>query len=424
VSDRGTGDAVAPAPIVSPAPSYSRALHSRPFLLLWVSQFVSQSGDFVFDVALIWLVLETTGSIFAVGVVVTAALLPTVVLSPILGVYVDRWPRRTILIVTNLAEGLLVLLLAGLVLGHTVNLALIVAIVLALGAGGQIVRLTTGAMVPQTVGKEDLGVANGLTQLSGSTTQVVGLSVGGIVVALLGVDLPITYDAVTFFAAAAIVALMAAAVGRPAPTAGAPPSFRQEFLEGVRYVRGQRYLLEIISVGVVINFCGNAIAALWGPYAKYVLHGGASTYGFLGAAIAVGAIVGALVVGKLDIRARIGTISLAGVVVTGVAIGLLGVTRSIPLALAESFAIGAMLSVINVPLLAAVQARVPPRLMGRAMAALLAFVLAAAPVGAFFAGAMAEATSIQLVFVVLGVVMVATSAVGAAFLGDLRRLSY
>jgi predicted MFS family arabinose efflux permease len=423
------GDPAAAAPPETlpsslPPPSYGRALRSRPFLLLWVSQFVSQSGDYIFDVALIWLVLETTGSIFAIGVVVTATLIPTVVLSPILGVYVDRWPRRTILIVTNLAEGALVALLAGLVLGHAVNLAVIVAIVLALGAAGQVVRLTTSAMVPQTVGKEDLGIANGLTQLSGSTTQVVGLSIGGVVVALLGVDVPITYDALTFFAAAAIVALMALSVGRPEPGAGAGATFREEFLEGIRFVRGQRYLLELIGIGVVVNFCGNAVATLWGPYADYVLHGGAEAYGFLGAAIAVGSIIGAVVIGKLNVRGRVGVVLLAGNVVTGTSIGLLGITRSIPLALVESLVLGVMLAVVNVPLLAAVQAKVPPRLMGRTIAVLMAFILAAAPVGAFFAGAMAAATSIELVFVVLGGIILAMSAVGAAFLGDVRRLAY
>jgi MFS transporter, DHA3 family, macrolide efflux protein len=406
-------------------PSFGRALRSRPFLLLWVSQFVSQSGDFVFDVALIWLVLETTGSIFAIGVVVTAALVPTVVLSPVLGVYVDRWPRRTILIVTNVAEGLLVGLLAGLVLGHALNLALIVAIVLALGAGGQVVRLTSSAMIPQTVGKDDLGIANGLTQLSGSTTQVVGLSVGGVVVALFGTAVPITYDALTFFAAAVIVALMAVSVGRPDPRGdGAPASFSEEFREGIRFVLGQRYLLELIAIGSIINFCGNATATLFAPYAEYDLHGGAATYGFLGAAVAVGAIAGALLIGKLDVRGRVGKVVLAANVGTGVAIAALGITRSVPLALGEAFALGVILSVVNVPLLAAVQAKVPARLMGRTMAALMALIMVAAPLGAFFAGAMAAATSIELVFVVLGIVILAMSGVGAAFMGEVRRLAY
>jgi MFS transporter, DHA3 family, macrolide efflux protein len=423
VSARDPGPS-APVPKAAP-PSFSRALRRRPFLLLWASQLISQSGDYVFDVALIWLVLETTGSIFAVGVVVTAALVPTVLLGPLLGVYVDRWPRRTILLVTNVAEGVLVGGLAGLVLAHDVSLEAIVAIVLALSAAGQVVRLTSNAMVPQTVGTEDLAPANSLVQISGSSTQVVGLSIGGVVVALFGVDLPITYDAVTFFVAALIVTLIARTVGRPEPASdGKARGFSDEFFEGLRFLQGQRFLLELIALGVVVNFCGNAVFTLWAPYAEFVLHGGAATYGFLGAAVAVGAIVGALVVGQLDVRSRVGQLLLIGEAFAGVIVVVLGITRSIPLALGESFGFGCLLSIVNVPLFAAVQAKVPARLMGRTMAALMGLILAAAPVGAFFAGTMAEATSIELVYVVLGAVILAMSGVGAAFLREVRTLSY
>ena len=78
-------------PEASSRPSFGRALRSRPFFLLWLSQLISQSGDFVFEVALLWLVLEVTGSVFAVGLVVAVTLLPSVVLGPFLGVLVDRW---------------------------------------------------------------------------------------------------------------------------------------------------------------------------------------------------------------------------------------------------------------------------------------------------------------------------------------------
>jgi MFS transporter, DHA3 family, macrolide efflux protein len=407
------------------APSFGRALGQRPFFLLWLSQLISQSGDFIFDVALIWLVLTTTGSVFAVGVVVTAALVPVVVLGPFLGVYIDRWPRRTLLIGTNVAEGALVAVLSGLILAHAASLAAIVAVVLALGAGGQIVRLTTSAMVPQTVGVDDLGPANGLLSISGSSTQVVGLSIGGIVVALFGVELPITYDALTFFAAAVIVGLMAAAVGRPEPpAAGSTRSFWSEFSEGFRYFAGQRYLLELLAVGIVVNFCANAAFALWAPYADLVLHGGAATYGFLGAAIALGAIVGAVVVGKIRLRRRLGPVLFAGTATVGAMIVALGLTRSIPLALGESFGVGILLSVVNVPLLAAVQAKVPPRLMGRVMAVLMSLILVAAPLGAFFAGSIAVATSIAFVYVLAGAIILAMVGIGWATLAEVRRLGY
>ena len=375
--------------------------------------------------ALLWLVLQTTGSVFAVGLVVVATLLPVVLLGPVLGVYVDRWPRRAILLVTNLGEGVLVAALSGLLLAHATGLPVIIGIVFVLGVGGQFVRVTSNAMIPQTVGTPDLGTANSLFSFSSSTTQVVGLSVGGIVVALFGVDLPIAYDAITFFVAAFIVLLISPAIGRPEPApVGSDGGFASQFSEGLRYVLGQRYLLELIALGLVVNFAGNAVFALWAPYADLILHGGAAPYGFLGAMIAVGAIAGAIIIGKVNTRRIAGKILFAGDAGFGALVIGLGFTRSIPLALAESFLIGLLLSVINIPLLTAVQAKVPSRLMGRALSVLMALILAAAPVGAFFAGSLAAATSIGYVYVILGVLVIATGAVGVVAMREVRTLTY
>jgi MFS transporter, DHA3 family, macrolide efflux protein len=180
----------------------------------------------------------------------------------------------------------------------------------------------------------------------------------------------------------------------------------------------------VIALGVVVNFCGNAVLTLWAPYARFVLHGGAATYGFLGAVGAVGAIAGALLVGKLDVRQRVGPTILVGVALAGAMVVLLGFTRTVPIALVLSFGFGLLGSVINVPLFAAVQAKVPARLMGRALAAMLSLILVAAPFGAYFAASMAEATSIGFVYVVLGAIILGMSGVGAAFAGELRRLAY
>lgn len=416
--------APAPEPGTASAPSYRRTLANRPFFLLWSSQLISQSGDFVFDVALLWLVLEVTGSIEAVTIVVVAATVPIVALGPFLGVYVDRWPRRTILIGTNLAEGALVAGLSAAVLAHDANLLLIVAVVFALGVGQQFVRVTSQALVPQTVGVADLGAANGLMTFSGSTIQIAGLAIGGVVVALLGPTLPIAYDAISFFAAAAIVTAMSAMVGRPAPSEGAATGFLAQFREGFQYIAHQPFMLQVISIGLVTNFAGNAVFALWAPYAKFVLHGGAATYGFLGAMIALGSIVGALAVGKLNIRSIAGPVIFAGLFAVGGLIIALGLTHSVPFAIAEALGVGVAVAAINVPLLTVVQGRVPPQLMGRAMSVLLSLILLASPIGAYLAGVIAEATSISFLYLLMGGLVVGVAAVGLAVMGEVRRITY
>jgi MFS family permease len=360
-----------------------------------------------------------------VSLVVVATLVPAVALGPFLGVYADRWPRRTVLLVTNLVEAVLVASLSGLVLAHDAGLVAIIAIVLALGVGSQFVRITTSAMVPQTVRVDDLAPANSLLSFSGSANQVVGLSIGGVVVALFGVSLPIEYDAVTFLVAAVILGMMSRAVGQPEPLApGAERNFRREFSEGFAFVRGQRFLLELIALGLVVNFCGNAAFALLAPYADLVLHGGAATYGFLGAAIALGGIGGAAVVGKINTHRIAGKLLFAGGAGIGGTLITLGLTHSVPLALVEALAFGIIQSIINVPLFVVIQAKVPARLMGRVLSLLLSLILAAAPFGAFFAGAIATATSIGFLYVLAGVIVLATVGVGVVAMRELRTITY
>jgi MFS transporter, DHA3 family, macrolide efflux protein len=409
----------------SSAPSFRRALGHRPFFLLWLSQLISQSGDFIFEVALLWLVLETTGSVLDVGLVVTATIAPAVVLGPFLGVYVDRWPRRTILAATNVAEGLLVGGLSGLVLSHAAGLGLLLGIVTALGAAAQAVRIASNALIPQTVGTDDLAPANSLLSFSNSANQIVGLSIGGVAVAVFGVALPIEYDALTFFVAAALVLLIPRAVGRPEPKPVAGASgFRAEFVEGFRFVRSQRFLLELIALGLVVNFFGNAVSALIAPYADFVLHGGPVTYGLLGALVAAGAIAGAVLIGKVNAREHTGAYALAGAVGIGLSIAGFGLTDQIAVALAVAFVFGVFLSVTNVPLAAAVQARIPARLMGRVMAVFFSVIVAAGPFGTYFAGAIASRTGVESFFLYSGIAILLTVAVGSVTLRELRTLHY
>ncbi|MCI4372951.1 MAG: MFS transporter, partial [Thermoplasmata archaeon] len=358
-------------------------------------------------------------------VVVAVIALPGVLLGPFLGVYVDRWDRRTILIGTNVAEAVVVASLSGLVLAHQVGLTVILVIVFALGTGAQLVRTTSSAMVPQLVATDDLPPANSLLTFSSSVNQIVGLSVGGVVVALFGVNLPIEYDAFSFIAAALIVAAISRSVTQVRETVNRlASSFFVEFREGLRFIRENGFLVELILLGIIVNFFGSAVSALFAPYAKITLRGGPATYGFLGAAVAIGAIVGAAVVGKLNTRRSAGKYLLSG----GVGIGLvfvgLGLTTFVPLAFAEVLLLGVVISITNIPLFVLIQAKVPGRLLGRVMAAFLSFITASGPLGAFFAGAFASATSVGTVLVVSGVFVVGSMLVGSVVMKELREVQY
>ena len=404
-------------------PSYRRVLRSRPFFLLWTSQLVSQSGDYIFEVALLWLVLQLTHSAFAVALIVTGTILPAVVLGPFLGVFVDRWNRRRTLLATNVLQGLVVAALSGLVLAGVTTLSWLFVIVLMLGSGATIVRVATNAYVPSVVTTADLSPANSLLSVSGSTNAILGLSLGGVLVALFGVTLPIEYDAVTFFAAAVLLLLISPNAGAQTAPATAP-SFRSEFSEGMGFIRSHRFLLELIAIGIVLNFFGNGVAALLAPYAAFVLHGGAAVYGFLGAFFSIGSLLGAGAMGRVDTRRSAGRYLFGGGLSAGAVVLGLGLVDNMPIALSLMIALGAGLAVTNIPISVLIQAKVPGRLLGRVGAAFSALVSLTGPAGPIFAGWLAQRWSVSGVFLLTGAVFVVVLALGAVTMTSLRSIEY
>jgi len=407
-------------------PSFGRTLKNRPFFLLWVSQLVSQSGDFIFSVALIWLVLELTRSAFAVGLMVTGMVLPGVLLGPFLGVYIDRWDRRQTLVATNVAEGVVVAVLSALVLLGYESTPELFAIVFLLGTGATVVRVATGAYVPSVVPTGDLPPANSLLSVTGSMNQIVGLSLGGIFVAVLGVGPPIEYDALTFFVAAVLLLFIRPLAAEAAAAPSTPPErrFRQELAEGFAFIRRNRFMVELIVIGVVVNFFGNGLFALFAPYAFSILHGGAATYGFLGAAVAAGSLGGAAAIGRVDLRRTAGRFLFAGGFGIGACILALGWADDVPFALGLMFGLGVALAVTNIPISVVIQAKVPGQLLGRVGSTFSALITLTSPAGPLFAGWLAEKWSISGVFVLSGVVFLVVLGAGVATMRSLRSVSY
>ncbi len=148
----------------SQKPSFRRILANRSFSLLWISQLISQSGDFIFDVAALWLVLQLTGDTLKVGLAVAFVLLPAVVIGPLAGVYIDRFNRRDIIIAGNTFQAAAAIVIAASYSIGLLNFPALLILLFVLNAGAQFVRPAVTAVVPTVTSKEDLGAANGLSQ--------------------------------------------------------------------------------------------------------------------------------------------------------------------------------------------------------------------------------------------------------------------
>lgn len=186
----------------------------------------------------------------------------------------------------------------------------------------------------------------------------------------------------------------------------------------------ERFLLELIAIGMLVNLFGVGTIALFAPYSAFVLHGGPAVYGFLGAFVAAGSLVGAGVMGRVDTRRSAGRYLFGGGIGISSAILLLGLVRTLPIALALMLALGVTLAVTNIPISVVMQAKVPGRLLGRVGAAFGALMSGTAPAGPIFAGWLAGRWSVSGTFLLFGAVMIVVCVLGAVTMVSLRTVEY
>lgn len=125
---------------ISVRPSFRRVLSNRPFSLLSVGQLVSQSGDFIFDVAAIWYVLQLTGDPFKVGLAVATILLPAIFIGPIASVYLDRFNRRDVMLASNIVQSAVAGMIGTLYSLSSLSFLALLVMLFLLNSGAQFVR--------------------------------------------------------------------------------------------------------------------------------------------------------------------------------------------------------------------------------------------------------------------------------------------
>ncbi len=268
--------------------------------------------------------------------------------------------------------------------------------------------------------------ANSLFTISTSLNQLLGYGLGGIIIAIFGISLPIIYDGLTFFFAAGLFAFIARSYGeiQASNITSAENSFRARFREGVSFIRGKRILLQLVVVAVLVNFFGGAVEALLAPYAQNLPNGDSTTFGFILASFSLGVVLGSIGVGKINAREHVGYMAFLGIAIFGAIFALLGVVSVTWIALPLLFLAGLGNAVVNLPIQTLLQVTVPGELMGRVFTSLSAMAAAMQPVAALLAGGIAGYTTVNGGFQLFGVLILGTALLTAGLFKELRVARY
>jgi len=373
-------------------------LRRRDFSFLWLAGLVSMAGDWVLMAALPYVVYVRTDSVLATAGMVAAELAPSILLSSFAGVFVDRWDRRRLLVVTNLLQALTV---TALLLVGDGSLWVVYVVAAVQSAVASFSQPAESALLPSLVPVEELVPANALNVLNNRIGRLVGTPLGAVLLGLGGLHLVVVVDALSFLGAAALVAAMTASAPRPRTDRlaidEAETAFRRfwaEWVAGLRIVREDRTIAMLFVVFGLMTFGGTMLDPLFVPWVRDVLGEGVWAVALLMTTSSLAGIAGSLVVGSLGNRvpawALIGWSSLLA--------GLLLLAKfNIPVvwvavALSAVGGVTAVASSVGVETLA--QERTPEHLRGRVFGSLQATVWLMSLLGAVVGGIVGEAVGV------------------------------
>lgn len=269
-----------------------RALSYRNYRLFFGGQIVSLVGTWITTTATNWLVYRLTHSALLLGIVGFAGQFPAFLLGPLAGIYVDRWNRHRLLVVTQTVSMLQSFALAALMLTGRITVPWIVALSIVQGVvnafdmpGRQAFLLT---MIEN---RQDLGNAIALNSSMVNVARLIGPSIAGLVIAAAGEGWCFLIDGVSYIAV--IIALLRMRIPTIAPPHVARHAL-QQFREGFAYAFGFPPIRSIILLLALVSLVGVPYSVLMPVFATQIFHGGPHTLGFLMTASGCGALLGAL----------------------------------------------------------------------------------------------------------------------------------
>ncbi|HWQ15013.1 MAG TPA: MFS transporter [Roseiflexaceae bacterium] len=375
-----------PRPRLSARQTFA-ALRHRNYRLWFFGQMVSLFGTWMQATAQGYLVYQLTGSPAYLGVVGFAAGVPAWVFTLYGGVVADRVPRRTLLLITQVTMMGLAFVLAGLVFAGAVQAWHIAALAFALGVANAFDAPARLAFVRELVDREDMTNAIALNATMFNIATFSGPAVAGLTYALIGPAWCFALNGLSFLGVIwALLLMRLPPQARPARRGSA----WEELGEGLRYILRTPAVRTLILLAGATSLFGISFATLFPVWATDILGGDATTNGLLQSARGLGALLSALLIaslGRFNYKGRLLTL---GSFLFPALLIVFALVRWLPLALLVLVATGVAVILIMNLANALVQNLVPDALRGRVMAVYSLTFFGSMPLGALWAGTLAE----------------------------------
>jgi MFS family permease len=363
----------------NPPVSAGALLKHPPFLFFLLSRSLSRFSSQIAAVAIGWQIYDLTGSAFALGMVGLVQFLPTALLVFVAGHAADRFERKRVIQICQLAEAATALYLAGSTYFGAVGEVQIFVATFMLGIAGAFESPTTAALLPLVAPQGSLQRATAISSGAAQLATITGPALGGFAYAFAP---HFAYGVMVLFW---ILGMILTGFIRPGPQAIAKDTTDDDIFAGVRFIRSNPAILGTISLDLVAVLLGG-VTALLPIYARDILQTGPLGLGVLRAAPAVGALLMTMVLARHAITRRVGMRMFEAVIVFGVATVVFALSHWMWLSALALAILGAADTISVVIRFSLVQLATPDEMRGRVGAVNFLFINASNQLGQFESG--------------------------------------
>jgi MFS family permease len=383
------------------------AFHYRNFTLFWVGALISNTGGWVQNVTVPFVVFKLTDSASWVGLAGFSLLFSASILGPVGGTLADRFHRRTVLLTMQTAQAAVAFALWWVWSAGVRSPGVIIALAALSGVFAGLHIGSWQAFVSELVPREALLNAVTLNSAQFNAARAFGPAIGGVVLALVGPGWAFFVNGVSFLAV--ILALLAIRVPRLVEKQAGPLNVLGDLRETVAYVRGMPGIRVCVAVVVALGFFGSPVFQLVVVFAEDVFEVGEGAFGLLSAALGLGAVLGTPLVagwGTALPRERLVALAMVGY---GASLVLFALSPVYAVGFVALLGAGAGYLAIASSLNTTIQLQVDERMRGKVLAFYVMGITLSAPLGSLLQGVLADVVGPR----------VTVACAGAAFVGAL-----
>ncbi len=376
------------------------ALRSRNYRLFFGGQGISLIGTWMTQIATVWLVYHITSSAFMLGVVGFTSQIPNFLLTPFGGVFADRFPRRRILVTTQILSMVQSLTLAALALTNTIEIWHIIGLSLFQGTISAVDAPARQVFVTELVErKQDLPNAIAINSTMFNGARLIGPAIGGLLIARVGEGYCFLIDGLSYIAV--IIALLAMRLKpKSIPVADGNPL--QKIKEGFTYAFGCPPIRAILLLSCLVSLMGMQYTVLVPVVANTILKGDAQTLGFLLGASGIGAVAGGIYLATRTTVVGLGKLVVIGPAILGIGLITFALSRFLPLSLLAMLTIGLGVILQVATGNTILQTIVEDDKRGRVMSLYTMSFLGITPFGSLLGGSLADRIGVTPTLIIAG----------------------